>query len=615
MLGKEEIIKIKKELHSMLKGDESINDLLEGLYSGIKIIQDKQSGVLFLSNKRLFFISYYESNIKYEEILYDDIISVQLKDGKKYKEIIIELENNSITFKALNSDESVVDFINNFKSIINQKKDKVFKNFDFDSKYSDDSNKYDFLFLESKKLNIVLEKYLNINPKIFCENLINDLITVSLLALQHKKRLSNEEIFFMTITLLPLHPKIDLKIKEKIKKILNGDSFNLKDISMVKEMWPKVARFFPEKVEEDSTLLLSLEYLKKIDKEEGTIHYDKIRTVFFNYVQCLIKADGRVTEEEMRIGKKINSLIYCKESDNYKVDLKNKKDINESIENKSPTIPEETLETVMKEINNLVGMKNIKDQIKTLVNLIKIKKEREVRKLPISKISLHAVFYGPPGTGKTTIARLLGKVYKYLGLLSKGHIIETDRAGLVAGYVGQTAIQVDKVVGEALDGVLFIDEAYSLKSSNGSNDFGQEAIETILKRMEDYRDRLVIIVAGYPDEMKEFIESNPGLKSRFSRYFYFKDYTPDELLKIFNVFCKNAVFKITKKAKAKLLELFKSLYLKKDRTFGNGRLVRNIFERIIENQANRLVKVSPLTDEVLSTIEESDIPKEIDLIK
>ncbi|MBP6990980.1 MAG: AAA family ATPase [Spirochaetes bacterium] len=275
---------------------------------------------------------------------------------------------------------------------------------------------------------------------------------------------------------------------------------------------------------------------------------------------------------------------------------------------------EETLEQVMEKINALVGMEKIKEQIATLVNLIKVQKEREERKLPATPLSLHAVFYGPPGTGKTTIARMLGRVYRALGLLKKGQLVETDRAGLVAGYVGQTAINVDNVVQKALDGVLFIDEAYALVPDDiGGRDFGQEAINIILKRMEDYRDRLVVIVAGYTDEMDRFIKSNPGLRSRFSRYFYFDHYRPEELMRIFDSFCVNAKFTVRDDARKAMLALLTALYGRRDRAFGNGRLVRNIFERVVERQANRLAGVTPLTDELLCTIEAGDVPGEKDI--
>jgi SpoVK/Ycf46/Vps4 family AAA+-type ATPase len=209
---------------------------------------------------------------------------------------------------------------------------------------------------------------------------------------------------------------------------------------------------------------------------------------------------------------------------------------------------------------------------------------------------------------------MLGRVYRCLGLLKKGQLVETDRAGLVAGYVGQTAINVDNVVQKALDGVLFIDEAYALVPDDiGGRDFGQEAINTILKRMEDYRDRLVVIVAGYTDEMDRFIRSNPGLKSRFGRYFYFDHYTPEQLMRIFASFCASAKFTVRDGARAAMLALLTALHAKRDRAFGNGRLVRNIFERVVERQANRLAAVTPLTDELLCTIEEADIPALEDL--
>jgi SpoVK/Ycf46/Vps4 family AAA+-type ATPase len=608
MLTKQEIDKIKRELRHILQNDEKIDDLLEGNYSGIKVIIDQATGgdgILFLSNKRLFFLCFENEQRKFEEISFKDMLSFHMDKTDSYWKITIKLKDHAIRFKTLDSKECVINFTDKLKAAIEAQKEKVV--------FYDYSANYDFLMLEARKILLSLEDYFNKNNSEFCRVLVDDLITTAFLVIRSKKLLSEKEMFFMTLSLLPLHQEISEKDKQKILDIIND--FDLDHVQIVNRMWPKIARFFPENIKQEISSFLSLDYLREIDKEHGSNHHDKIRTMFFNFVQCLIKADGRITESEIQIEEKVNSILFQK----HKVSLAEKgpakkkaaakKDLSKKKLKQKPAQEQETLESVMNKINELVGMKNIKKEINTLVNLIKIRKAREERGLPVSKTSLHAVFYGPPGTGKTTIARLLGKVYKAMGLLTKGHIIETDRAGLVAGYVGQTAIQVNEVVEKALDGILFIDEAYALKPRGGSgNDFGQEAIETILKRMEDQRERLVVIVAGYPDEMKEFIESNPGLKSRFSRYFYFKDYKPEELIKIFAIFCKNAAYKITKHARTKLLNLLKTLYAEKDRTFGNGRLVRNIFEKVIENQANRLVKITPLTDKILSTIQKADIP-------
>ncbi|HOP62486.1 MAG TPA: AAA family ATPase [Spirochaetota bacterium] len=272
----------------------------------------------------------------------------------------------------------------------------------------------------------------------------------------------------------------------------------------------------------------------------------------------------------------------------------------------------ETIEEVMEAINKLVGMKKVKDEINSYINFIKIRKERETRGLPVTPLSLHAVFYGPPGTGKTTIARLVGRVYKALGLLAKGHLIETDRAGLVAGYVGQTAVKTDEMVTSAIDGVLFIDEAYSLIPETGGNDFGREAVDTILKRMEDLRNRFAVIVGGYPDEMERFINANPGLKSRFSRYFYFDHYNPDELMAIFNIFSGDVKFVLEDDAVKKTEELFRHFYDRRDRSFGNGRFARNVFEKIVQNQADRLSSLDELSDELLCGITSGDIPEVAD---
>ncbi|MBD2775366.1 AAA family ATPase [Iningainema tapete] len=265
------------------------------------------------------------------------------------------------------------------------------------------------------------------------------------------------------------------------------------------------------------------------------------------------------------------------------------------------------LETVLEQLNNLVGMQNVKDEVNTLINFLNIQKLRQEKGLASISVTLHSVFCGPPGTGKTTVARLMGQIYKQLGILSKGHVIETDRSGLVAGYVGQTAIKTDTVISEALDGVLFIDEAYALKPEEAKNDFGQESIDTLLKQMEDYRDRLVVIVAGYSEEMSRFIDANPGLKSRFNKYFYFDDYSPTELLTIFEKICEHNQFKLTEKSKTVLLNKLTNLYVNRDKKFGNGRLVRNIFEKTIERQANRLVKYSRVSKEMMMTIMPEDI--------
>ncbi|AXT54123.1 AAA family ATPase [Aquimarina sp. BL5] len=261
----------------------------------------------------------------------------------------------------------------------------------------------------------------------------------------------------------------------------------------------------------------------------------------------------------------------------------------------------------MDELNELIGLDNIKTSVKELSNFLKVQKLREEKGLKNVNNSLHSVFMGPPGTGKTTVARLVSKIYKHLGYLEKGHLVETDRTGMVAGYVGQTALKVEEVIKTSLDGVLFIDEAYSLAKDN-KKDFGNEAVEVLLKKMEDHRDQLVVIVAGYPDEMEEFIESNPGLQSRFNRYFTFDHYKPKELIGIFELFCLKNDFVLADEAKEKLEFIFDKLYEKRHKSFGNARVARNLFEKIIEYQANRIVSITPLTEELLKTIVEDDIP-------
>ncbi len=271
---------------------------------------------------------------------------------------------------------------------------------------------------------------------------------------------------------------------------------------------------------------------------------------------------------------------------------------------------EKALAAALAKLETLTGMKPIKEQVKSLSNLMRVHRRREALGMKVPRIALHAVFTGRPGTGKTTVARLLGEVYAAQGFLTKGHLVEIDRSGLVAGFVGQTAGKVDEAVSKALDGVLFIDEAYTLVPEEGGNDFGREAVETLLKRMEDYRDRLIVIVAGYPEEMARFLDSNPGLASRFSRRFTFDDFEPTELETIFMRFVEDTGMNLTDAALGKLRVFLKVSYDQRNDAFGNGRFVRNYFERSLERQADRLAPYAELTAELLSTIEETDLPDE-----
>lgn len=261
----------------------------------------------------------------------------------------------------------------------------------------------------------------------------------------------------------------------------------------------------------------------------------------------------------------------------------------------------------MQELDSLIGLDGVKQEIKTLINFIKVQKAREASGLKSSSISYHIVFTGNPGTGKTTVARIVAKVYKALGILAQGQLVETDRSGLIAEYVGQTAIKVNKIVDSAINGVLFIDEAYSITGET-QNDYGKEAIATLIKRMEDDRDKLIVVVAGYPNEMNTFIETNPGLKSRFNRYVEFVDYSPQELFDIYQSQCSRLDYKLTDDAKSILKTVFEEAYNDRDKSFGNGRFVRNIFEKSLERQANRIASVASLDKETLTTITADDIP-------
>lgn len=265
------------------------------------------------------------------------------------------------------------------------------------------------------------------------------------------------------------------------------------------------------------------------------------------------------------------------------------------------------VEQIMNEINELVGLEDVKEEVSSLVNLVKIQNIRKERELPVTALSLHMVFSGNPGTGKTTIARKLSQIYYNLGLLSKGHLVEVERSALVGGYVGQTAMKTKEVVTSALGGILFIDEAYTLTANKGSNDFGQEAVDTLLKLMEDNRDKLVVIVAGYTDLMEEFLNSNPGLKSRFNKFIFFADYTAEQLVEIFTSQCSKNQLTMTEEARKQVLDYFTMRCAAHEENFANAREARNVFERTITAQANRLAAFEEVSNEQLLQIEEADI--------
>jgi SpoVK/Ycf46/Vps4 family AAA+-type ATPase len=355
-------------------------------------------------------------------------------------------------------------------------------------------------------------------------------------------------------------------------------------------------------IQQEDFDFITTKILRNVDQEYSTNFYKTYANALYKLAKATVCADD-VTEEDELVGL---SLVKQKLVDDYSRQYE--EEAVEQANDKPVAADLDTLDSVNEELEKQIGMANIKAEVSTLFNLLKLQKIRRERGIAVAPVSLHSVFSGPPGTGKTTIARLIGKIYKQMGMLEKGHVVETDRAGLVGSYIGHTAQKVEEKIHEAMGGVLFIDEAYTLKPENVSNDFGQEAIDIILKRMEDYRDKIVVIVAGYPEEMERFLISNPGLKSRFNRHFNFDHYTPCELVEIYQKFCSENHYVLTENAKVVLTKQVELMCNYRDKNFGNGREMRNLFEKTLENQANRLASKIDLSDEVLTSILPEDLP-------
>lgn len=596
--------KVLDRLRKVVKTGDEISDIIDGFFSPDSSSSvEGVSGVLVIAGTSLLFVSNDKRDNTVVAIPYGDIENIDVERGPSSVNLEIQRHSGGASFRAFITAARAQNFAEKIREIggsqtvltsstsagesgdvlaksyvehdampgflekITEAQKQLAELLEGEVKKEPDIGREEKLFVASKHIVGRLSECLeNVSDDLLKQTILDDLIVLSSLAGVADGSLLEPELLMISLVLLPLNPGDNADYEKLSSDIREASSFPQNKKNDILQYWDHASQFIKERgLNQRDDMFPSLMMIRRYDAANGTLYFDTLSAAYTAYAQSLMKADGTINDAERERLEQINRLIAAAGEG--------------PLPEEEVPQEEETLEEVMAKIDQLVGMDNIKDEIQTFINLVKIQKERRDRGLPETPLSLHAVFYGPPGTGKTTIARLLGKVYRCLGLLEKGHLTETDRVGLVAGYVGQTATKTDEVVQKALDGVLFIDEAYTLATGHGERDFGQEAVDTILKRMEDHRERLAVIVAGYPDEMETFIESNPGLKSRFRRYYYFDHYEPDALMAIFDIFSGNVSFVVQEEAKVRLKEVITKAYESRTRTFGNGRLVRNLLKK------------------------------------